>query len=116
MWINKNRKGKSKMTEERIMAEPERVDYTTLLEQKVIQVKAEMKRQRRRKGFCFFANDLLPNYRTAEKCCATCWMWSASYEGEGDCNILYEISKENDSVFSRVTDTDVCDFWEEERS
>ena len=93
-----------------------------LLEQNVAELNAKVKRfpKKRRENCCSLSpDDLLPNHRIAEKCCANCWFYDADYEGIGNCRILVELYKifENLNIFisSYVSDVDLCDYWEKKQ-
>ena len=80
----------------------------------------QIKRQVKEKGEdSFYADSLLPAFRYAEQCCATCQEYDAGWEGEGDCRMLYELierfRKEIDSgeifIDSSVVAINICDRW-----
>jgi len=95
------------------------MNYTELLEQKVAELKPKVKRLEKTNKFGFSADELLPNHRIAEKCCANCWFYNAGYEGEGNCKILEELgekfTKSDLWIISLVSDCDLCDFWTEQK-
>ena len=61
----------------------------------------------------YFAEDLLPNFRTADKCCAICRHCDVGYEGTGDCKALEKIGKKKKrEVCTSIAIYEVCDLWE----
>ena len=93
------------------------MNYTELLEQKVAELMAKVKCIAKNK-YSLSSEELLPNHRVAERCCANCLFFDADYEGVGYCRILNALrEKLDDSMFisSCVSAVDLCDYWVEQK-
>ena len=61
-------------------------------------------------GYCFSTDDLLPNYRMADKCCNNCKHFTYLCDECGHCEVLEKES--GIYVFPEVSEYCLCDLWE----